>query len=190
LDKCVKQINQARKRLKDVVANAKEHMTQYKVKLATLIVEHNHPHFCEGNDHVLVEKENLVIKVLKTRENYKPAKRSWKKLERQVRGVLKPEKLKRSRLVKNEVPYVDEWRKGEGREIMEEHIMEQNIEQLSHARKTPFGYSELGAESGHTGYSQMANDMLESTVHQECLSNEASRAIMNHLREHPVVQQK
>jgi hypothetical protein len=48
LEECIKQINQARKNLKDVVANAKEHRTQFEVELATYIVEHNHPHLCEG----------------------------------------------------------------------------------------------------------------------------------------------
>jgi hypothetical protein len=81
--------------------------------LATAIVEHKYPHLCvgndlcEGNDHDPVEKENLVTKVLKTRDNCKTAKRSWKKLGRQIRGVLKPETLKWSRLVKIEVPNGD-----------------------------------------------------------------------------------
>jgi hypothetical protein len=57
----------------------------------------------------------------------------------------------------------------EDKEIMEEHLMERNIEQLSHAGKTPFGYSNLVAEVGHTGDSQMANDILEGTLQHECL---------------------
>jgi hypothetical protein len=48
--------------------------------------------------------------------------------------------------VKIEVPDWDGWRKVEDKEIMEEHLMEGHIEQLSHAGKNPFGYSELGAE--------------------------------------------
>jgi hypothetical protein len=36
----------------------------------------------------------------------------------------------------------------EDKEIMEEHLMERNIEQFSHAGKTPLGYSDLGAELG------------------------------------------
>jgi hypothetical protein len=55
LDECIKKINHARQRLRDVVANAREHMTQYEVQLATAIVEHRHPYFCEGNDHDPVE---------------------------------------------------------------------------------------------------------------------------------------
>jgi hypothetical protein len=90
----IKQINQARQRLKDVVANAKEHRTQYEVQLATAIVEHKHPQFCEGTDHDPAEKENLVATVLKTRNNRKTEKRSWKKLGRQIREFLKPETLK------------------------------------------------------------------------------------------------
>jgi hypothetical protein len=72
---------------------------------------------------------------------------------------------------------------------MEEHPMERNIEQFLHAGKTPFGYSDLGAELGHTLESQMANDILEGTIKHECLPNEAIRAITNHIRDHPMVQQ-
>jgi hypothetical protein len=131
----------------------------------------------------------LVAKVLKTGKNRKMAKRSWKKLGRQIRGIIKPETLKRSRLTKIEVPDGDEWKKVEDKEIMEEHLTEQNIEQLSHAGNTPFGYSDLGAELGHTGESQMANDILEGTLQHECLSNEAIREIVNQLKDRPMVHQ-
>jgi reverse gyrase len=150
LEECIKQINQARRNMKDVVANAKEQRTQFEVKLAIAIVEHNHPYLCDRNEYHPVDKENLVAKVLKTRENRKTAKRSWKKLGRQIRGIIKPETLKRSRLTEIEIPEGDEWKKVEDKEIMEEHLMERNIEQLSHAGNTPFGYSDLGAELGHT----------------------------------------
>jgi hypothetical protein len=98
--------------LKDVVENAEEHRTQLEVQLETAIVEHKHPHFCEGNDHDPVEREILVAKVLKTRENHTPENRSWKKLGSQIRGSLKPE------------PDGDGWQKVEDKEIVEEHLME------------------------------------------------------------------
>jgi hypothetical protein len=145
VEECIKQINQERQTLKDVVENAKEHRTQFEVELATAIVEHNHPYLCDGNGYDPVDKEKLVAKVLKTRENRKTAKRSWKKLGRQIRGIIKPETLKRSRLTKIEVPDGDEWKKVEAKEIMEEHLMERNIEQFSHAGNTPLVYSDLGA---------------------------------------------
>jgi hypothetical protein len=78
MEEGIKQINQARQKLKDVVANAKEHRTQFEVELATAIVEHNHPYLCDGNEYDPVGTDNLVAKVLKTRENQKTAKRSWK----------------------------------------------------------------------------------------------------------------
>jgi hypothetical protein len=139
------------------------------VELVTAIEEHKHPHLCEGNEYDPVDKYNLVAKVLKTREKRKTAKRSWKKLRRQIRGIIRPEILKRSRVTKIELPDGDEWRKVEDKEIMEEHLMERIIEQFLHAGKTPFGYSDLGAELGHTGDSQIANGILEGTLQRECL---------------------
>jgi hypothetical protein len=82
VEEFIKQINQSREKLKDVVANAKEHRTQFEVELATAIVEHKHPYFCDRNEYDPVDKDNLVAKVLKTRDNQKTAKRSWKKLGR------------------------------------------------------------------------------------------------------------
>jgi hypothetical protein len=102
----------------------------------------------------------LVAKVLKTRENRKTAKPSWKKLGIQIIGIIKPETLKRSRLTKIEVTDDDEWRKVEDKGIMEEHLMERNIEHFSHAGKTPFRYSDLGAELAH--YSMRAYRMNQS----------------------------
>jgi hypothetical protein len=71
---------------------------------------------------------------------------------------------------------------------MEEHLMQRNIEHLSHAGKTPFRYSDLGAELGQIGVSQMANNVLEVTLQNECLSNEAIISIVNQQRENPMVQ--
>jgi hypothetical protein len=76
LEENIKQIKQAMQKLKDVVVNAKEHRTQFDVELATVIVEHNHPYLCDGNEYDLVDKDNLVAKVLITRENRKTAKQS------------------------------------------------------------------------------------------------------------------
>jgi hypothetical protein len=84
LDECITQINQARQRLKDVVANVKTHMTQNEVQLATVFVEHKHPHFCEGNDHDSVKKENLFTKVLKTCEKRKRARQKARTTNQRV----------------------------------------------------------------------------------------------------------
>jgi hypothetical protein len=130
------------------------------VELAAAIVENKHPYVYDGNEYDPLDRDNLVAKVLKTRNNGKTGKRSWKKLGKQIRGIIKPETLKRSRLTKIEVLDGDEWKKVEDKEIMEEHLMERNIEQFSHAGKTPFTYSDLGAKFGHTGDSQMANNIL------------------------------
>jgi hypothetical protein len=55
----------------------------------------------EDHDEILVEKE------VKTRENRRTAPRSWRKMGRQIRGYLKPNTLKRSRLMQVKVPNRD-----------------------------------------------------------------------------------
>jgi hypothetical protein len=59
----------------------------------------------------------------------------------------------------------------------------------SHTGATPFGYTELGQELGHTGDTQMAEAVLEGTFDHDALSDDASAAIEKQLCKHPVVRQ-
>jgi hypothetical protein len=137
-----------------------------------------------------VEKEILVERELKTRENRQTAQRSWRKMGRQIRGHLKPNTLKRSKLMHVEVPKVDgtAWTKIENKEDVERHLIERNVEKFSHAGNTPFGYSALGKELGHTGDSDMAESILNGKLEHECMDNEAISAIVGQLKRHPTIQ--
>jgi hypothetical protein len=65
-------------------------------------------------------------------------------------------------LISLEVPGEDElWRRIEGNDAVEKHLIERNVEKFSHEGKTPFGYTALGEELGHTGDSPMADDIYE-----------------------------
>jgi hypothetical protein len=68
-------------------------------------------------------------------------------------------------------------------------INEDHVEQFSHAGKTPFEYTLLGEELGHTGYTQMAEDILAGTLDHEALRDDAIQAIVKQLRQHPEIQQ-
>jgi hypothetical protein len=54
-----------------------------------------------------------------------------------------------------------------------------NIEQFSHAGATPFGYTELGKDLGHTGDSQMAQDIYDGTLEHDALSDGAIYAFLH-----------
>jgi hypothetical protein len=58
----------------------------------------------------------------------------------------------------------------------------------SHAGNTPFGYSVLGEELGHTGDSDMAESILTGTLEHKCMVNEEIRAIVGKLKRHPTIQ--
>jgi hypothetical protein len=90
-----------------------------------------------------VEQEILVEKEVKTRKNRRTAQRSWRKMGCQIRGFIKPNTLKRSRLRHVEVPNEDEisWTKMEDKDEVENHLIARNVEQFSHAGETPFGYT-------------------------------------------------
>jgi hypothetical protein len=70
---------------------------------------------------------------------------------------------------------------------VEEHLIEQNVEQFSHTGATPLGYTELGHELGHTGDTPMAEAILEVTFVHDSLSDDALAAIVKQLRKHPAV---
>jgi hypothetical protein len=82
---------------------------------------------------------------------------------RQIRGHIKPNTLQRSKLMHVEVPSNKEmiWTKIEDTDEFEHHLIARNVEQFIHAGATPFGFTDLGRELGHTGDSAMAEDILD-----------------------------
>jgi hypothetical protein len=130
------------------------------------------------------------LKEIKRRENKRVIVWSFKKMGRQTRGHVKPSSLKKTSLTRLEVQ--DEtgiWKQIQGKESIEEHIAQRNMEQFSHAGKTPFGYTPLGAELGHTGDTQMEEDILDGTLEHEALRDDTIHAIIKQLRHHPAIQQ-
>jgi hypothetical protein len=76
-----------------------------------------------------------------------------------------------------------------GKEQIEEHLIARNVEQFSHAGATPFGYTPLGKELGHTGDSPMADKIYNGTIDHEALNDKAANAIVIQLRKYPEIQQ-
>jgi hypothetical protein len=53
-----------------------------------------------------------------------------------------------------------------------------NVEQFSHAGATPFGYTDIGKDLGHTGDSQMAQYIYYGTLEHGALSDGSINAIV------------
>jgi hypothetical protein len=71
---------------------------------------------------------------------------------------------------------------------VEEHQIERNVEQFSHAGKTPFGCTALGKEAGHTGDSPMADDIYYGVLEHEALSHTSIQLIVDQLKKHPLLE--
>jgi hypothetical protein len=63
-------------------------------------------------------------------------------------------------------------------------LIKRNVEQFSHAGATPFGYTDLGKDLGHTGDSKMAQDIYDGTLEYDALSDGAMYVIVAQLRKH------
>jgi hypothetical protein len=74
------------------------------------------------------------------------------------------------------------WRQIVGKTQVEEHLIERNVKQFSHAGATPLGHTDLGRELGHTGETPMAEAILDGTFEQDSLTDEALAAILKQLR--------
>jgi hypothetical protein len=74
-----------------------------------------------------------------------------------------------------------------GKDDLEYHLIQRDVEQFSLAGETPFGYSKLGKELGHTGDLEMADAIHEGTLEHESLSDAAINAVVNQLRKHPAL---
>jgi hypothetical protein len=132
----------------------------------------------------------LVEKEVKVHDNRKTAQISWRKMGRQIRGQIKPNMLQRSKLMHVEVPSNSKttWTKIEDNEEVEHHPMARNVEQFSHAGATPFEFTDLGKELGHTGGSAMAEDIMDGTLEHECMKDESIRAIVQQLKRYLTIQ--
>jgi hypothetical protein len=186
---CIHQINNARSKLKDVVNNAVDLRTQFEVDLPMAVVEQRRPEFHSGETFMESDKDALVQKELKSGENRRNAKQSWQKLGCQIRGHLKWHTLQKSKLTAVEVSGTDDgsWSRIDTKEQAEALLINRNVEQFSHAGDTPFGYTPLGDELGHTGDTLMADDIYNGTLEHRSLTDHAIKSIMKQLRNHPLL---
>jgi hypothetical protein len=78
------------------------------------------------------DKDILVKREFKSRENIGTAKRSWQKLGRQIRGHLKPHTLQKSNLTAVEVSGAtdESWSRIDTKEQVEALLIDCNIEQF------------------------------------------------------------
>jgi hypothetical protein len=103
----------------------------------------------------------------------------------------KPHALQKSKLTAVEVSGADDgsWSRIDTKEQVEELLINRNIEQFSHAGDTPFGYTPLGDELGHTGDTPMADDIYNGTLEHRSLTDHAIKAIVKQFSKHPLLTQ-
>jgi hypothetical protein len=103
---------------------------------------------------------------------------------------VKPNSTKKSSLNRLDVQMEDGlWRQIVGKVQVEEHLIERNVEQFSHAGATPWGYTELVHELGHMGDTPMVEAILDGTFEHDSLYDDALAAIVKQLRKHPAVRE-
>jgi hypothetical protein len=153
------------------------------------VVEHKRPKFHSGEIFMECDKDVLIQKELKSRENRRTAKLSWQKLGRQIRGHLNPHTLQNSKLTAVEVSgsAVGSWSRIDPKEQIEALLIDRNIEHFSHPGNTPFGYTSPGDELVHTGNTLMADAIYNGTLEHRSLTDHAIRAIMKQLCKHPLL---
>jgi hypothetical protein len=153
------------------------------------VMEHKIPEFRLGEIFMECDKDVLVQKELESRENRRTTKRSWQKLGCQIRGHLKPHTLQNSKLTAVEVSGSanGSWSRIDTKEQVDALLIDRNVKQFSHAGNTPFGYTALGDELGHTGDTLMADAIYNGTLEHIYLTDHAIRAIVKQLRKHPLL---
>jgi hypothetical protein len=126
-----------------------------------VVVEHKRPEFREGGTYMESDKDVLVKKEIKSRENRRNSKISCQKLGHQIRPPLQLHTLQKSKLTTVEVPVMDPrtWSRVDTKEQVEELLVKHNVEQFSHAGDTPFGYSALGDQLEHKGDTPMSDNI-------------------------------
>jgi hypothetical protein len=167
---CDSELGSAKAKFKDVLDEATSNGDIYEVEVATARLERRSPH---------IVKDNIM-----------QAQEPFRKLGYQIQGHVKPNSTKKLSPNRLDVQMED----GHRRQIVcktqvEEHLIERNVEQLSHAGATPLGYIALGRKLGHTGDTMMAEAILDGTIEHESLTDEALAAILQKLWKDPNVQE-
>jgi hypothetical protein len=79
------------------------------------------------------------------------------------------------------------WSRIDTTEQVEALLINRNIEQFSHAGDTPFGYTPLGDELGHTGDTLMTDDIYNGKLEHRSLTDHAIKAIVKQLCKRPLL---
>jgi hypothetical protein len=139
---CFSEMRKARARFKDIVRDAKSNGTLYELEGAEVRVERKNPITTADNKELSQERDDLIQKELKVRENRRTAQRTFRKLGRQIRGHVRQNSAKKSGKMGVEAELRNNvWKQLTRKEEIEEHLIARNVEQLSHAGETPFGYT-------------------------------------------------
>jgi hypothetical protein len=187
---CASELKNAKVKFKDVLDEATSNRDLYEVEVATAWVERRYPHIIEENVMQAQEQEERIEKEVKQRETRHSTQKSFWKLGYQIRVNVRPNSTKKMSLNRLDAQMEDGlWRQIVAKTQVEEHFIERNVEQFSHAGATPLGYTNLGRELGHTGDTPLAEAILDGTLENESLTDEALAAILKQLRKHPNVQE-
>jgi hypothetical protein len=179
---------QCKEKIQRRAKRRKKNGSFYELEVATARVEKRFPHLTEADDSCAIEREDRIQQELKSRENKRTSQKTFRKLGRQIRGHVKPNSAKKSSLSKVSVLETDgTWSQIIGKDDLEDHLIQRNIKEFSLAGETPFGYSPLGKELGHTGDSEMADAIHEGTLEHDALSDTATKAVVKQLRKHPAL---
>jgi hypothetical protein len=142
---CASELRNAKAKFKDVLDEATSNGDIYEVEVATARVERRYPHIIEENVMQAQERDDRIEKEVKQQETRRSTKKSFRKLGYQIRGHVKPNSTKKSSLNRLDVQTEDGlWRQIVGKVQVEEHLIERNVEQFSHAGATPLGYTDMG----------------------------------------------
>jgi hypothetical protein len=91
-----------------------------------------------------------------------------------------PNSAKKPSLSKVTVPETDgTWAKIIGKDELEHNLVQRNVEHFSLARETPFGYSPLRRELGHTGDSEMSDAIHGGKLEHEALINATINVVVD-----------
>jgi hypothetical protein len=139
---CVSELRNEKARFNDVLSEAISNSYMYEVEVATTRDDRIYPHLTEDNVMQAQERAERIEKEVKQYETRRSTQKSFQKLEYQIRGHVKPTSTKKSCPNRLDVPTEDFLLcQIVGKVQVEEHLMEQNVEQFSHAGETPLDYT-------------------------------------------------
>jgi hypothetical protein len=166
VDTCIGGMNTARLCIKQEIRRQTHVKEQYQYDLATDIIDRRYHHIApEHSISDKLERDDLIDNKLKSMKEAKARSNLFTMLCFEIKGFIDPHSIKRNALTRVDVMIDGRLTPLTTRVDIEDHLLTRNPQAYLVSGTTPFGHTAPGRSLGPTGYSPLADSILDGSFY-------------------------